>query len=413
MFAESYNNQKNILIMEKENLASLLDISHIQNILGKVSEEIVKNDAIRHAQEEEFNIFQITRIGEREVTLHSRFIAELLNPRGTHKMNDSFLIHFMKLLCDKIDKNNAFGHAINYSGIRIEVERNVGTIKDDYNHGGSIDILLRFGGSYLIIENKIYADDQIGQLRRYYNAFPENEKVLVYLTLDGRSANDYSTKNKEFPSEIIQPVILSYKEDIMKWLHECKREAVDRPMLREVISQYINQVKILTNQTNKNQMENQIDKIILKDEQSIRSAQEIANSLDRIKQTVNRNLDSVQAKVQAFINGLVKPRGLSFSVGKWQDEGEVVISFFLGRLELEKEIEIMLYYDKDTFKTCTEIVSVLLQPLEIESFMEKSYANIGEFSFGLDSDLNKVSEMFVKLCSQALEVYQNNSFRKQ
>jgi hypothetical protein len=394
----------------------MVELSIIENLFGEVSAEVLMSEKIRNSQDEEFNIFQITKIGEREVDLHSRFIAELLDPRGSHRMGDSFLVHFMKLLCDKIEKNHWLAEAKNFSSIRVDVERNVGSINDDITSGGSIDIFLSFGSIYLIIENKIYASDQNGQLRRYYNAFSDYDSkvAIVYLTLDGRAANEYSTKNNDFPGNTIEPVLLSYKEDIMTWLDYCIKEVEDRPMIRVVISQYINQIKILTNQTSKNQMENQIDKIILKDEQSVKAAWYISASMDRIKQTANRNLDSVQSYVQEFVNGLVNLDGLAVSVQKWHEKdspGEPTISFFIGKSGLEREIEIMFYYDKYTFKTITEIVSVNLKDVELMSFRENIYSKIGDFSFDFDSDLKLVSESFVRLCNQALKEYVSISFR--
>lgn len=163
----------------------------IENLIGKIYAEILESDTIIYAHEEDFNIFQITRIGEKEVTLHSRFIAELLNPRGTHKMDDVFLVHFMKMINSHLERNHDFNQINNFSGINVYVEKSIGLINEDFTKGGSIDILLRFNnGNYLIIENKIYAGDQKGQLRRYYNAFLDSPKVMVYLTLDGMKAHD-------------------------------------------------------------------------------------------------------------------------------------------------------------------------------------------------------------------------------
>src|ERR1019366_6297395 len=42
-----------------------------------------------------FNVFQVLRIERRETKLHSRFLADLLNPRGYHCQEDYFLILFL------------------------------------------------------------------------------------------------------------------------------------------------------------------------------------------------------------------------------------------------------------------------------------------------------------------------------
>lgn len=50
----------------------------------------------------DFNVFQLLRIEGSEDELHSRFIAELLNPRGAHGQGDSFLRFFL----EKVGKAN-------------------------------------------------------------------------------------------------------------------------------------------------------------------------------------------------------------------------------------------------------------------------------------------------------------------
>src|SRR5205807_4940553 len=44
-----------------------------------------------------FNIFRALHIERRETKLHSRFLAELLDPRGSHSQGFSFLTSFLEI----------------------------------------------------------------------------------------------------------------------------------------------------------------------------------------------------------------------------------------------------------------------------------------------------------------------------
>src|SRR5438046_2617777 len=48
-----------------------------------------------------FNIFRALRIERRETKLHSRFLAELLDPRGSHSQGVSFLSGFLEIATDR------------------------------------------------------------------------------------------------------------------------------------------------------------------------------------------------------------------------------------------------------------------------------------------------------------------------
>jgi len=77
---------------------------------------------------------------------------------------------------------------------------------------------------------------------------------LLYLTLDGKDACEGSKgelKEHEFKR-------ISYSFDILEWLEKCKEKAVNHPILRETITQYIILIKYLTGQTTNNVMKEEI-----------------------------------------------------------------------------------------------------------------------------------------------------------
>ena len=89
----------------------------------------------------EFNIFSILDLESDEVNLHSRFLFELLNPRGSHSQGNYFLDKFLRL--KQIDISN------------FEL-KNI-YVKREYRNS---DILITNQGHAIIVENKIYAEDQ-------------------------------------------------------------------------------------------------------------------------------------------------------------------------------------------------------------------------------------------------------------
>lgn len=209
-------------------------IQNIKNLLDKVSAISKKYEEIAKITGENFNIFKVMNVQSDEVRLHSAFITELLNPKGSHGQGDVFLELFVKQFSIKdFDSKNATTEKEKYIGRKTETE------------GGFIDIVISSGNRNIFIENKIYAEDQPQQLLRYHNE--DKKAVLLYLTLYGKEASDESTgisEEEETGKDYYIPI--SYDTDIIYWLQECKKEAVNLPILRETITQYINIIKHLT-----------------------------------------------------------------------------------------------------------------------------------------------------------------------
>lgn len=117
----------------------------------------------------------------------------------------------------------------------VEVEKVIGNKNEDATEGGRIDMTITVGSWLLIIENKIYAQDQDRQLLRYANYAKSSPKdyMLLYLTLDGKNASDRSTTDAQGNTAEYTP--LSYKEHILAWLHQCVSMAYGKPLVRETL----------------------------------------------------------------------------------------------------------------------------------------------------------------------------------
>ena len=177
------------------------------------------------------NIFSTLNLSKNETRLHSAFIAELLNPKGAHGVQDSFLKCFIQNICPSFDFNTI--------NTRVETEYFIGPISKDGTRGGRIDIILLDDQNHaVIIENKIGAFEQGTQLERYNN-YAKDKKIsdyrLLYLTPEGNESDTIEDKSHYRP--------ISYRNDILNWLESCVCIAACHPLIRETIRQYITNLK--------------------------------------------------------------------------------------------------------------------------------------------------------------------------
>ncbi len=217
----------------------------------------------------EFNVFKILNLQSYEVRMHSAFIAELLNPSGSHGQKSKYLELFLKEFnIEDFDTNN----------IIVEVEKHIGPLNDDETAGGRLDIVISNKlNNRIIIENKIYARDQKNQLLRYYNFDPNS--IIFYLTLFGTQPDDKSVLEK-IPNDRVN--FISYSENLISWLNRCFHGSASLPIIRESILQYINLIKELTNQNTMNDMDQGIKALFLQNPNFIDSFENCVKVLNSI-----------------------------------------------------------------------------------------------------------------------------------
>lgn len=255
----------------------------IKELLNQISKIVVAEKTQqeeRRKRGENFNIFKVLGLSSSEVRLHSAFLAELLNPNGDHGLEDKFLKAFLEIV---IGKNTNFD--FDTKSAKTYVEYDIGTISEDYKEGGRIDLLIRDkNDKSIIIENKIYAGDQPWQMYRY-NRFAEKNYstgnyTLLYLSLDGHQPSEESTgKDPKY-----NYFCISYKEDILGWLGHCIGVAALFPAIRETISQYIFNLKILLNIMS-DFSKNELMKALL-DSKNVEATLRIISERDSIKESI-------------------------------------------------------------------------------------------------------------------------------
>jgi hypothetical protein len=97
--------------------------------------------------------------------------------------------------------------------------------------------------------------------------------------LDGKESEDKNIDKDDYEC-------ISYENDVLNWLDECKKESVNIPILRETITQYINLIKTLTGQNINIKMSQDIAKRILKDKESFEAYQNLLDSEKEVRQQV-------------------------------------------------------------------------------------------------------------------------------
>lgn len=227
----------------------------LQSLLHQISKVVAAEQATareRLLRGELFNMFEVCGVNHYEVT-HSAIVAELLNPQGSHGQRELFVEAFIK--------------SINLQDFNFELV-GVNVITEMVTPNGRIDIVISNSNNQaIIIENKIYASDQWQQLKRYDDfaktKYSRGYKIL-YLTLNGSDPNDEESKNVEY-------ITISYKHHIIDWLLQCKHLAIDKPLIRETLNQYILHIKNLTNTVDmkKNETSNIIDILIKNPQETV------------------------------------------------------------------------------------------------------------------------------------------------
>ncbi|MYE84758.1 MAG: hypothetical protein F4X31_00720 [Gammaproteobacteria bacterium] len=170
----------------------------------------------REVEHQAFNLFSVL-CKPHDEGMHDRFLTALLDYRqpadGKRRNLEDFLDQVVGL--ENFDHRDA----------KVERQRYL------------IDILIHNPATKqaVVIENKIYAEDQPKQLRRYHESMQSDgyaQPHLLYLTLDGREPSADSAG--DLPVDCV-----SYREHIPNWLNSClQRSDVDLG-LRESIHQYL------------------------------------------------------------------------------------------------------------------------------------------------------------------------------
>ena len=212
-----------------------------KNLLQEVQKIIEKHKILAIKKGEDFNLFSIMQMESNETFTHSAIISALLDPKGNHYKGELFL----ELFLDEIKYD--------YTGERLELtviktEFHIGKIDNKCEKGGFIDILIEFSsGKTIAIENKIYANDQPGQLYRY-KQYNRKKTSIYYLNLFGVKPSEHSHKTLKENEDYN---IVSYQNHILKWLKKCIENSTNELIVNSSIKQYFILIQKLTHTMDK------------------------------------------------------------------------------------------------------------------------------------------------------------------
>lgn len=185
----------------------------------------------------DFNLFSILRVERREVTTHTPFLSNLLNPAGSHAQGELFL----RLFWERLELRAQSEPLVQVPALVAGGSWNVHAERVMELGNFDIHLLCRAMGFQMVVENKIDAGDQFDQLPRYWEqmekarAYPN--RLLVYLTKDARRPQNYEGTLPPF-------VNLTYREDIAAMLAKAIAGGI-APRLRFTLEQYLDIIESL------------------------------------------------------------------------------------------------------------------------------------------------------------------------
>lgn len=244
--------------------------------------------AEKHAKEthERFNVFTTVLKATDEVRLHTRFIHCLLDPKGSHDCETLFLNLFFETINNSPISGTAERKAFSTEGFN---NTDWTLYKEASRSGfGQMDILMKSSKFGIAIENKIGAVEQDKQVLSYAN-YLENRyrtnSIVIYLTLDGKES--YTAGDKSY-------LCISYANHILEWLEKCLQATDQIIPINQVLIQYRQVVRQLTNRTlNTKNMQKIVD--------YVRANPDIIRFRSEIKQATDQAIQEIWNEIEEKI----------------------------------------------------------------------------------------------------------------
>lgn len=282
-----------------------------------------------------FNVFDVLEKCKRdERYTHSAFIGNLLNENAEHGCGNAFLKAFIETMPISLPDG------INTKGGETCCEYYIGPINDNYTEGGFLDVIVQLKGYAIVVENKVDAKDQPGQVMRYCNYIDKTQHgngCVLYLTKFGKAPSDNSIGDKK---EGVDFVNISYKKHITEWLEKCITIAENKPFVLSILKQYLQLIKEITNQ---NMEQEELNKLYEVASNYPEAAVALLWNADRIsfmkyiyKEYVNPSFEDFAKK-----NGLIYDEFVTKSLGDDYGHG------FCFRRESWKNYAIFIWSDDD------------------------------------------------------------------
>lgn len=298
-------------------------------LLSKAFGIIEKYDMVK-SLEENFNIFEILNLEEREVELHSKLLFFLLNNKEKNNIYEKFFKYFLEIVLKE----------------KYEADKEYRIYREYAILGGRIDFYIESEDIIYAIEMKINSIDGEEQLKKYNDFLCKKEKKtkLYYLTLLGEDPT--KAENQE-----IGIISLSFKENVVDWLKKCIEKSYNFSLTRETLKQYLYSVNKLTNNIQEEGKEMEL-KTLLRENKNFRVASELIEAVNSLKEELEMEFwEELKEKISydgekiinPFNNGIellfykdinLEENLLCFGLGRWKGSG---IYFLIGTADKETD----------------------------------------------------------------------------
>ena len=190
-----------------------------------------------YAQSTLFNVLHI----ERKETIHSAFIAWLLNPLASHNLGTRPIEALLRYYAAKSKStsvdHNKFCNQLLTSAYQLKVvagpvcEKTTGSLKNDSDKD-RMDIWAELHFTFddqseitvpLIIENKVYSTEGDNQTKRYAQAMGERGFIGLFLTPMGEKAQEprfQAISYQDLLDYVIQPMLSDLTGTAQMWVEE-------------------------------------------------------------------------------------------------------------------------------------------------------------------------------------------------
>lgn len=347
----------------------------IKQLLDKIRESTVGLEITR-----DYNIFRTLHMSSDETRLHSRLIADLLNPYGQHEEGDKFLKCFFKY-CIKQEYIN-----FDLDNILVKIEYPIPKKATDKG-SGRIDILVVSSDYCIAIENKIFAIDQPNQLLRYSDylkrlKFDEKkEAVLLYLSPNGKDAT-LESKQGLITNEDYH--IISYRKEIRNWIEGCIAKTSNE-RLKISLQQY---QEIITRLTRGVIIVDKVIELLFPDEKTVNML-ELKSLIEILSHSENIEL-SIIKRIISLIENQVSDILESKELEKEPNDSSFIRSYKISEnygIRFKYTQKVLFY---GVFKLNINENSNIVKKLEKEGFFGQSNHFLGKKQTKISLSPNKV-----------------------
>lgn len=170
------------------------------------------NEKVENAKT--YNFFETARILKSELII-CRFLADLLDPKGNHKLGGVGLKIFMEIVLDEINSEEYF-------------QQFAVTTEHVMENRRRIDIVIEGKERFIPIEVKIEAKDQENQCYDYlkYARKKDPDAKIIYLTKYGIEPSEFSRLSCDDEECLDEDdfVCISFSETIISWINRIMSE---------------------------------------------------------------------------------------------------------------------------------------------------------------------------------------------